>query len=470
MIRSKLHKLIQERVWLLAICSTSYLVLLIGLTTAAQPNFITLLIWSILFFCALEIILRLLLRFTYGQKYRYSLYNYFLIDDQVYGNRFRPNISTEAINFLVCDKYIFQFDQKIDNIDLVENKKQRVNFSINSRGFRGPEFSTQKTPGTIRIFCSGGSTTAGNWVDDDKTWPAFLEKFLREKGYRVEVINAGVQGWYSYQELLRFQTEIINYQPDLILLNQGINEEFAFSSQNLGRWWQPRVARHFMEEKYLFCPPSSFFSNIRFLLYFILMRTIFKNFIFDRKMPFTNPARWQCLRRPEYLAAWFDNLVDFARQAAKYKISIRSVTMPGLINLNDNPEERDRIIDSAGLPALKTNYLAASEKRNERVFAAASELIPVIDAAIAFRLANKKNSQSFFHDNIHFTVEGNRQFAETVGNSLLASGIFLSPTELKKENISLLTKTELRQLRRQATTNDKFLDEFIDQKIKALGD
>lgn len=363
-----------------------------------------------------------MLRFTYGKNYRYSLYNYFLIDHPIYGNCFRPNISAPAIDFLICDKYVFQ-NTAIDSLDLAKNKAQRVNFSINSRGFRGLEFSPQKSAGTIRIFCLGGSTTAGNWVDDDQTWPAFLESFLKNRGYKVEVINAGVQGWYSYQDLLRFKTEIVNYQPDLLILKQGWNEEFIYSSQNLGRWWQPRVARHFMEEKYLFCPPNRFLSNTRSLLFHFLMRLYFKDFMFDRKMAFTNPRRWEMLKQPDYLTAWFEVLTEFAQEAAARKIPLRIINAPLLTDFDDTAEDRALYLAQSQLPPLKADYLAAAQRRVQTTLETVNQFIPVIDVAGAFQTIRGAERLPLFHDNIHPSAEGNRQLAEVVGKSLLEEKI-----------------------------------------------
>ena len=47
-------------------------------------------------------------------------------------------------------------------------------------------------------------------------------------GHNVEVINGGVFGWSSENELRRFKNEIIFYEPDILLLHQGWNEEFYF--------------------------------------------------------------------------------------------------------------------------------------------------------------------------------------------------------------------------------------------------
>ena len=45
-------------------------------------------------------------------------------------------------------------------------------------------------------------------------------------------------GWSSENELRRFKNEIIFYEPDILLLHQGWNEEFYFSSLRNGKDWK----------------------------------------------------------------------------------------------------------------------------------------------------------------------------------------------------------------------------------------
>ncbi len=446
MFRAKLHQLLQGRFWLLVLFAIIYLVLLFWRG------------WIILPLIGLELILRLLLRLTYGQQYRYSLYNYFLVDHPVYGNCFRPHANNRQLDFLICDKYVFRYGP-VNPLNLAANRSGRVDFSINSRSFRGPEFAPRKAPGVFRIFCVGGSTTAGNWVNNDETWPAYLEQFLQPHGQRVEVINAGVQGWCSYQDLLRFQAEIVNYQPDLVIIKQGWNEEFIYSSQNLGRWWQPQVARHFMEEKYLFIPPNPILADTHSLLYFMLIRTYFKNFVFDKKMPFTNPKRWACLKQPDYLTAWFDNLVEFARIASTHDIPLRIINAPLLTDFADTKDERDFYLTQAKLPPLKADYLAVAQKRVEKTLKAINEFIPVINVAAPFRQLRGAARLPLFHDNIHPSASGNRRLAEIVSQAL---------TPLKLQATKLPNKARLRELRQQVASNDTAIDKFIDRQISQL--
>ena len=90
--------------------------------------------------------------------------------------------------------------------------------STNSRGFRGGEFEVPKPENEFRIVCIGGSTTFDSEIEDNaKTYPARLQFYLEKKGYTVKVINAGVPGWTSYENLINFAFRISDIGPDLII-------------------------------------------------------------------------------------------------------------------------------------------------------------------------------------------------------------------------------------------------------------
>jgi|ERR1700722_5699100 len=98
--------------------------------------------------------------------------------------------------------------------------------SINSLGFRGPEFSVAKD-GVYRIVALGESTTFGMTLQpEDKPWPEVLEQIIHQqlKTRRpVQVINAGVPT-YSLQDTLdRLPGQILPLKPDLIITYHGAN-------------------------------------------------------------------------------------------------------------------------------------------------------------------------------------------------------------------------------------------------------
>jgi hypothetical protein len=77
----------------------------------------------------------------------------------------------------------------------------------------------------------GGSTTFGmNEPDDKKTYPRILERLLNERFIRprFEVINAGVHGWSSGENVINLHARLLEFSPDLILDMEGVNDTFLF--------------------------------------------------------------------------------------------------------------------------------------------------------------------------------------------------------------------------------------------------
>lgn len=74
----------------------------------------------------------------------------------------------------------------------------RSRVRVNSLGLRGPE----PEPGGRRILALGDSFTMAAQVEEAESWPAQLQAALAERsGQQVQVFNAGVDGYGSFQEL-----------------------------------------------------------------------------------------------------------------------------------------------------------------------------------------------------------------------------------------------------------------------------
>lgn len=119
---------------------------------------------------------------------------------------------------------------------LAPNKIARHAFApyyyvTNSHGFAVTErfdevYAVPKPPDTYRIVVLGSSTVLGAGVPDPRVaLPAQLLKNLRQtplaRDKRIEVINAGVGGYTIYQEYLYLLTEVVAYQPDLVIAYNG---------------------------------------------------------------------------------------------------------------------------------------------------------------------------------------------------------------------------------------------------------
>ena len=76
-----------------------------------------------------------------------------------------------------------------------------------------------------RTLAIGSSTTFDPGVSGDAaTWPARLQFWLAQlsPAHTVEVINAGVPGYVVMTDLIRLETNLYRYRPDVIVRNEGL--------------------------------------------------------------------------------------------------------------------------------------------------------------------------------------------------------------------------------------------------------
>ena len=74
-----------------------------------------------------------------------------------------------------------------------------------------------------RIVAFGNSLTAGLGVSPDQSYPAQLQRRLREAGYHYDVINAGVSGDTTTGGLRRLAW-ILKSRPSVVILELGAND------------------------------------------------------------------------------------------------------------------------------------------------------------------------------------------------------------------------------------------------------
>jgi len=94
----------------------------------------------------------------------------------------------------------------------------RAYVKVNSAGMRDVERTRGKQPGRLRIAVLGDSYTEALQVDRERAFPALLEKRLAQCGPAVEVLNFGVSGFGTAQQLLTLRHKVWDYAPDIVLL------------------------------------------------------------------------------------------------------------------------------------------------------------------------------------------------------------------------------------------------------------
>ncbi len=98
---------------------------------------------------------------------------------------------------------------------------------VNSLGFRDEELLIPKPAGFLRILAIGDSFTLGMGVEAEEVYVEQLEVILNEQSggdSDIEVINAGVGGYDTNQELAFFKARGAALEPDMVILGFYVND------------------------------------------------------------------------------------------------------------------------------------------------------------------------------------------------------------------------------------------------------
>src|SRR5579862_3734294 len=137
-----------------------------------------------------------------------------------YGDERRTHIG----NLVEYDRLLGWSHKKSFSYEQVTPEYQTV-LKYNSRGVRGrQDRGYTKPPNISRVVVLGDSFVDGATSQLEDRVTEVLESSL---GSGYEVINLGVVGYSTDQELLMLQTEGLKYQPDLVILAFYYNDVVA---------------------------------------------------------------------------------------------------------------------------------------------------------------------------------------------------------------------------------------------------
>lgn len=105
-------------------------------------------------------------------------------------------------------------------------------YPSNNLGYAGKQdVSKERKPGSVRLYCVGGSTTEA--FDPARgpasSWPALLQGILaaRFPGRLIECINAGTASYTSAESLSEFMFRGLDLKPDIVLVYHNVNDAWT---------------------------------------------------------------------------------------------------------------------------------------------------------------------------------------------------------------------------------------------------
>lgn len=107
--------------------------------------------------------------------------------------------------------------------------------SPSKKGWNWDNYIEEKKKGEIRIICLGDSTTYGNWVNHEESYPYLLEQLLKKEypEKNIKVLNAGLPGASSQQIKRFFQLYLARYKPDIVIWRKDSELTDTYKIQKL---------------------------------------------------------------------------------------------------------------------------------------------------------------------------------------------------------------------------------------------
>ncbi|MGB3404191.1 MAG: SGNH/GDSL hydrolase family protein [Microcoleaceae cyanobacterium] len=129
--------------------------------------------------------------------------------------------------------------QNLPNAEGWQRQEGESYININSAGLRDRNYTKIKPKNTFRIAVLGDSFTFAAQVPMAENYTSILEEKLATckafEGQTVEVINFGVEGYGTAQELLTLRQQVWDYQPDLVLMAFYLGNDVIDNSKALER-------------------------------------------------------------------------------------------------------------------------------------------------------------------------------------------------------------------------------------------
>ena len=278
---------------------------------------------------------------------------------------------------------------------IVKDEKQ---FWKPVESFEG-HYPVQKAAGTLRIATLGCSCTQA-CSDTTDSYPSLMEKLLRVRTKKqVEVLNAGVGSYSSYQGLQRLKYAVTPYRPDIVTIYFGWNE-------------------HWMA----YMPDHEIKLQPRWVVRLLNFAERFRTYKFLNSLSDKLASRWTQQKGERLLGLrvppenYSQNLTAIISHARSHQM------FPVLITA---PSDETQLKPFYNFPFPKEKLAAIHRDYNEIVRqVGAQQNVPVIDLEKIIRqLMSHKDMPKIFSDGIHFTPFGCKLVAQVLSQQLIDAGI-----------------------------------------------
>ena len=262
-------------------------------------------------------------------------------------------------------------------------------FVTNNRGLRDSRnFAYEKPPGVVRVLSLGDSHTQGYEVRQDATFSAVLERYLDAHSLRAQVLNAGVSGFSTAEELAYLVSEGYKYKPDVVVVGFYANDfEDNLKAGLFGLDEKGRV----VEKSHSHLPGV----RIQNVIYAIPgVRWLSENSYFY-SLAFNGV--WAFFKAKLESAAKFEKSVASASDISKYETDLTVALLERMGRFCAERNVRLIVVDIPSMPGAHRFETSIPERMRERLAAAGIEvldsraLLGELDGAAEFHVPHGHN-------------------------------------------------------------------------------
>ena len=295
-------------------------------------------------------------------------------------------------------------------------------FTINAQGFRGRDW-TKDTQSAHRIIVLGHSTVFGHGASgDDKIFVSALERLLNDSAQfmeaPVEVLNAGVLGYGSTEELVLLVTHLLDYHPDLIIIMDGWMDLCLRELGAQGRQYHATPVFGIFDT--ILSRDGQRWANLMRLSAFYRM---LERQLAERRQKGKRPPSFGCSssNHGPYLARYRKNIERMIRIAKTFGCETILASQPELFHRKGIIPQAERKLRQKW--ERKEGYLDFVQSQLPTVITAAKEValaegVPFVDATKAFDSSEGVAFVDFAHQSDHGNELLARQFLPVVSQVL----------------------------------------------------
>lgn len=337
------------------------------------------------------------------------------------------------------------YQYTIENFDPFLQFKMTDSYTtnVNSQGFRGQNISKVKKSGTYRIFILGGSTVLNRGTQFKKISSRILEKKLQKRfpDKKVEVMNAGVDGYTTEHSIIQYLFKIKDFDPDLIIMWHGYND-WAYSCSPPDKTYgdfksdyshylsadATMVFDHFRPQPLIAFKSLAFDFFIRFLQdnwYSDVFKYYQKNSSFQGYFTESTKSRQYDLNDLPSLKSYERNLQSLINILKADNIELIIGNQPNLLKNKLNIEEQKNLFYPGFNCTINGKYPSLqSVTKDLQLFNNSTKIIAKKNNVNFIDLDRSiPKTLDYYTDEVHYTEKGNQKIADILFNYILENRI-----------------------------------------------